>query len=268
MIARTRFRKTALQLMPIVILLAVCAQVFAQDASDGLSRSSGELKRIDSPILPPVLANATQGSATTPAVVQNSNTTYRPLTARQKFQFGLAHAFLTPGAYAGPAVGAYFVERSEVKRPGKTNGDKFADGASRFARSVATRSTAEFLGRGLYPILFKQDPRYQPSDREYFLPRVLYAASRAFVTQGDNGKTQINISRLGGNLTAAVLANVYERDVVRSRDRFGRPTSFRRRVGVEPTLKSFALATAFDAASNIVFDEFDVIGKLRKILKR
>src|SRR5947209_3525031 len=68
-----------------------------------------------------------------------------PLAAKQKFRFGLKQAFITPGAYIGPAVGAFFLERYEVKRPGKTAGDKFADGASRFARGFATRSTSELL---------------------------------------------------------------------------------------------------------------------------
>jgi hypothetical protein len=43
---------------------------------------------------------------------------------------------------------------------------------------------------------------------------------------------------------------------------------FNRRVGVGPTLESFGISTALDALTYVVFDEFDVLRKLRKILKR
>ena len=41
--------------------------------------------------------------------------------------------------------------------------------------------------------------------------------------------------------------------------------AFYRRVGVGPTFGSFGVATALDAASNIVFQEFDIVHKLRKL---
>ena len=215
---------------------------------------------------PPATTNAGQNNGN--ATAQTASKKYQPLTREQKLKFGLTQAFWTPSAYLSPAVNAFFVERSEVKRPGKSADDKFADGASRYARVFATRSTAEFLGSGLYPVLFKQDPRYKRSDRVEFWPRLFHAASRAVVTQGDNGKTQVNISRMGGNLTAAALANIYERDVVRSRDAFGSPTSFRRRVGFEPTMTNFGVSTGLDALSYILFDEFDVLHRLGKVFKR
>src|SRR5262249_39658769 len=153
------------------------------------------------------------------------------LTARQKLNFGLRAAFANPGSYAGPAIDAFITERREVKAPGKTSSDKFADGMSRFARAFANTSSAELLGSGVYPVLFKQDPRYHPPPKRDLGWRVLSGASGAVVTRGDNGKSQVNFSRLLGNLTADALANVYERNVVRSRDRFGHPVAYERRVG-------------------------------------
>jgi hypothetical protein len=180
----------------------------------------------------------------------------------------MRQAFANPGSYVGPAIGAYFTERSEVKAPGKTASDNFADGLSRYARSFATNSTAELLGSGVYPVLFKQDPRYQKSLKHGFVARALYAASRTVVTLGDDGSQQVNYSRLFGNLSSAALANIYERDRVRRRDALGRPVLFERRVGVGTTFESFGISTGVDAATNIAFKEFDVFGKLRKLFKR
>ena len=91
------------------------------------------------------------------------------------------------------------------------------------------------------------------------MPRAAYALSRAFVTTGDNGKTQPNFSRILGNLTSASMANLYERDSVRHRDRFGTVSEFNRRVGVGPTLRTFGVSTAVGALSHVLFDEFDVV---------
>ena len=190
------------------------------------------------------------------------------MSAGQKFKFGLRGAFFTPGAYVGPAIDAYFVERREVKAPYKTAGDKFADGMSRYARGFATRSSSELFGWGIYPILFKQDPRYYKSRRHSFGYRVFYAATRTFVTRGDDGRQQVNFSEILGDFTSASLANVYERNVVRRRDAFGRPTLYERRVGVNPTLETFGISLGFDSASYVLFDEFDVVGKLWKIIHK
>jgi len=187
------------------------------------------------------------------------------MTAKEKLHYGFYETFLTPGAYLGPAVNAYFVERSDVKALGKTGEDKFADGLSRFGRAFATRASAELLGTGVFPALFKQNPIYEKSGKQGFMPRAAYAASRALVTSGDNGKTQPNFSRLLGNLTSVSMANLYERDTVERRDRFGRVAEYHRRVGVRPTLEAFAIDTAFDALTHVLFDEFNIVKKLLKV---
>ena len=48
----------------------------------------------------------------------------------------------------------------------------------------------------------------------------------------------------------------------------GRPIAFYRHVGVGPTLATFGISTALGAVTNIAFNEFDVIGKLRKLLHK
>ena len=263
MISNSIFRTTVL-----LLLLGASIQVLGQDAKPAPSssddRSSASLTTVASPVA--------GDQQTTPQTATTGTTSPRqtivPLNARQKLAYGARRTFLNPGAYFSPAIDAFFTERRDVKRPGKTGGDKFADGLSYYARSFATNSTASLLGSGVYPALFKQDPRYHRSGKHGLMSRAAYAASRTVLTLGDNGKTQFNYSGLAGTLTSAGLANLYERDLVKARDARGRVLSFRRRVGVGPTFANFGLSTMFDAASNIAFQEFDVIGKLIKIIRK
>ena len=111
------------------------------------------------------------------------------------------------------------------------------------------------LGSGVYPVIFKQDPRYYPSLKKGFGPRAAHAASRVFVTYGDNGRAQPNYSRLAGNFSAAALANIWERS-----------TPGRDRIGTGPTLRRFGYSIGFDILNNVVFREFwpDIMRKLGK----
>lgn len=216
----------------------------------------------DSSVKAQQLPNGTQGA-------QNSTSlAVRPLSAGGKFEYGLREAFLNPGSYIGPAIGAYITQHRELRQPQKTSGDYFADGLSRLARNFATQSTAQVFGSGIYPIIFKQDPRYFQSRKRTFGARLLYAISRTVQTRGDDGEPQVNYSRLLGNLTSAGLANIYERSTPASIDAQGRVLEIHNRVGVGPTFRTYGYATASDAATYVFFDEFKVLNRLGKLFKR
>jgi hypothetical protein len=240
--------------LPLLMLVGF-SRVFAQDANV-VTASLGE--RLEQST---ALYSTPQQNQTPP-----NRQSIVPLTSRQKFARAGRKGFLTAGAYLSPAVNAFFIERNDVKAPGKTAEDKFADGLSYYARTFATRSTSTVLGDGLFPVLFKQDPRYYPSGKRGYLSRTLYAASRTVITRGDNGKAQVNYSKLAGTLTSQALANIYERDTVKSRDANGRVLSYHRRVGVRPTLVHFGVSTAMSAATNVILREFDLPGKLLEVL--
>ena len=89
----------------------------------------------------------------------------------------------------------------------------------------------------------------------YFKSRLLYAASRVFVAESDEGNLQPNISRLGGNLTASALSNIWERN-----------TPGRDRIGVGPTFGRFTRMIGFDVLG-FVMAEFGPDIK-RKLLKK
>jgi hypothetical protein len=178
-----------------------------------------------------------------------------PLTASEKMEGAARSAFLNPGTYAFTGLGAAVTEIRERHQPQKDGGDRFADGLSRFAISFATGTSNTLLGSGVYPALFKQDPRYFPSNKKGFGPRAAYAMSRVFVTRGDNGRNQPNVSRLGGNLSAAALANIWERD-----------TPGANRTGLRPTMNRFGTSILSGMVTNVILKEFwpDIMKILKK----
>ena len=187
------------------------------------------------------------------------------LTPNQKLKYGLRQAFYSPGAYIGPAFGTLIRRSQELEVESKTGGDKFADYLSDYARTFGTGSTTELLGAGIYPVLFKQNPKYttleeRSQGRASRRARLLYAVSRVVVTNGDDGSTQPNYSRLAGNFTGAALANIWERDTPRERNAAGVVTQINRRRGTRATLRRFGFTVGFDTLG-FVLDEFIGFGK-------
>lgn len=250
--------------------------VTAQSSPTGVQTAMAE-KANASPLFTDVSTNKFQTNNALIRHAQNSggssqsaggglnNASAVALTAGEKFHYGLRQAFYTPGAYIAPAISAGYRRFQEADLPSKTGGDKFADYLSDYARVFGTLSTTEIFGSGIYPILFKQNPKYislketsqgSASGRARFL----YAIGRTFVTNGDNGKRQPNYSRFAGDFTGAAIANIWERNTPSERDRFGNPTDINRRRGISPTFSRFGLALGFDALSNVL-EEFFGFGR-------
>lgn len=162
----------------------------------------------------------------------------------KKLKYGLTQAFLTWGGYVTTALSAAVTEAREKDQPGKTTGDRAADGLSRYAIDFGTRTTKVFFADAIYPIIFKQSPCYKRSRRPDVPSRLLYAVIRVFVTETDNGALTVNASRIAGDLTAAALANAYEKN-----------TPGFTRIGVTPTFTRFGRMLGTDALS-LVAKEF------------
>jgi hypothetical protein len=172
--------------------------------------------------------------------------TYTPLTSDQKMRRAFKGAFLTPEAYAVPFLSAVITQLGEDDLPHKDTEDRVADGLSRFAIHFGRRSTAVLLSNGVYASVFKQDPRYERADKSKgFAARAAHAASRVFVTRGDNGKHQPNYSRFAGQLSASALSNLWERS-----------TPGHDRIGVDATFRRFGTSFITGAVLNIVREFF------------
>ncbi len=195
--------------------------------------------------LPGFRSTAQVNGAKTGQQVAGNGAPVSVMTAGDKLRYGLKRTFLRPQPYLFAAFKATYTQLREEDQPQKDTGDKVADGLSRLAISMASSSTRTFLVSGLYPIIFRADPRYHPSGKQGFGARVWYATSRVFVTEDDSGHLRPNYARLGGSLTASALANFWERN-----------TPGHRRIGVTPTFTRFGSMIGFDVLQFILLKEF------------
>lgn len=81
--------------------------------------------------------------------------------------------------------------------------------AKRYGAVYASTVTDIAFGSAIYPIIFKQDPRYFYKGTGTKKARLLHAISSPFVAKGDNGNWQPNISSIGGDFTATALQTFY-----------------------------------------------------------
>lgn len=203
--------------------------------------------------------------ATQAGSIPGSTPPFPTLTPGEKMRYGLRQAFLRPGPYIGPAFAAGFRQFNEADVPAKTGSDKFADYLSDYARSFGTATTTEIFASGIYPALFKQNPKYVKlkdlsGGRASKGARFWYAVSSVAVTVGDNNRRQVNYSRLGGNFTGAALANLWERDTPNERNSFGVVTDSNRRRGAGATFRRFGISIGFAALFNVL-EEFSGFGR-------
>lgn len=136
-----------------------------------------------------------------------------PMTVGEKFNSFFKSSFLSIGAYANAAFSGVRGEAFDKDHdPNGDHGNYFADAGTRAARSFAFGATSKFFERFAYASIFKQDPRYHRSEKKGAGARVTYAFTRVFITEGDKGGNQFNVSFLGGGLTAAYISKTWERE--------------------------------------------------------
>lgn len=127
-----------------------------------------------------------------------------PLTAKLKFSLSF-RVVTDPVNMAGVGF---------LAGVGQTTGTiKFADGweafGQRFGANYANQFTDIMIGAAILPTLLHQDPRYYYQGTGSKKSRALHAISNVVITKGDNGRTQLNYSGLGGDLASAAISNAY-----------------------------------------------------------
>jgi hypothetical protein len=247
-------RGKSIFLIPIALSLSLWASSYAHSQINIAPTQRPEAKLFSVPLSKYPTTNRGQENNTVhsaPTSINNSTLppsttpTSRPLTAGQKIRYGLKRAVFSPEVYIFPAIRTIHNELTFDQPAFKDNGDRVADGFTRFAINMATTSNKNFLGRGVYPALFKQNPKYVPSGKQGFGARTLYALSRVLITQGDNGNSQFNTSMMAGNFTASAMVNLYDRNTVHDR-----------RIGTGPTFRRFGGMLLVDGIRNVIFREF------------
>ncbi len=79
----------------------------------------------------------------------------------------------------------------------------------RFGAAAATEFSDVLIGGAVLPSLLHQDPRYFYQGTGTTSSRLRHALFSPFICRGDNGRTQVNFSSLGGDLASSALTNTY-----------------------------------------------------------
>ena len=127
-----------------------------------------------------------------------------PLSPKLKFQLA-SRALVDPVTLAGFGLGAIFYQ--SARYPGYREG--FVGYGQRLGSTFAGGYTNVLIGNAILPSLLHQDPRYFYQGRGTTRSRLLHALSSPFVTKGDNGRSEINFSNIGGDLASGAIANAY-----------------------------------------------------------
>ncbi|HZR55234.1 MAG TPA: hypothetical protein VFA74_00050 [Terriglobales bacterium] len=134
-----------------------------------------------------------------------SSAEFKPLTPHAKLKVAIddsfdPSAFLVAGVFAGMSL-------AQRQYPG------FGHGASAvgkyYGAAFADQAIGNMMTEALFPIAFRQDPRYFVKSKGGFWNRTGYAISREAITRGDDGRNHFNTSELGGNAVAAGISTLY-----------------------------------------------------------
>jgi hypothetical protein len=125
-----------------------------------------------------------------------------PLSTKQKFKV------VALGSFDKVEFGWYAVlsgiGQAENSEPGYGQG---AQGyGKRYGAALADGTIENFMTQAILPSVFRQDPRYFAMGKGGFWHRAGYAASRIFITRGDSGNKQFNVSEIVGSAIAAGIS--------------------------------------------------------------
>jgi hypothetical protein len=164
-----------------------------------------------------------------------------PMSPKQKYQLAL-RTLIDPVSFVLIGITAATEQADNIYDWGQG-----AQGfGKRYAAAYGTFLTGDMLGNAVFPILFRQDPRYFYKGTGSKRSRVLYAIAMSVVCKGDNHHFQPDYSGILGGLAATGISNAYY------------PASDRTGVGV--LFEGTAIAIGNSAIQNVI-QEF-VVRKL------
>ncbi len=130
-----------------------------------------------------------------------------PLTTKLKFQMAYKVA-VDPVSIVGAAALAGMNQAGDT--PNYQQGWKGY--GQRFGAAYGDGVTDIMFGGAILPSIFHQDPRYFYQGTGTVKSRLAHALANPFITRGDNGRREINISSMGGDLISSALSNTYYPD--------------------------------------------------------
>ena len=158
-----------------------------------------------------------------------------PLKAKQKFALSYRQTF-DPITVMLNEISAGAQEATNTLPGYGKGGNGFV---KRAAANQANTAIGTFTGAVLFPVIFKQDPRYfYMGPTRTVTRRFFYALSTAFICRGDNGKWQPNYSSVLGDLATGAAANAFAEGPDRN--------------GWHTVIEGGLLGAAFDGVGNVV----------------
>jgi hypothetical protein len=95
----------------------------------------------------------------------------------------------------------------------ENNDPTFGQGAEgygkRFGAAAVDRVSSDFFHTFLFPVIFRQDPRYYRQGYGGFRGRLGHALTHVFVAHSDSGRSEFNYSEWLGTASAVALSNTY-----------------------------------------------------------
>jgi hypothetical protein len=132
----------------------------------------------------------------------------KKLTSGEKFHIAARDSF-DPGTFLLTGI---FAGIGQFSSSAPSYGQGMAGYGRYYGSTYGDAMIGNFMTEGIYPSLLHQDPRYFRRGTGSKWSRLGYAMGQIFVTHGDNRKTQVNYSEIGGNATAVAISNSYNPD--------------------------------------------------------
>jgi hypothetical protein len=128
-----------------------------------------------------------------------------PLSAGQKLKLA-ARTMYDPAIFVGAGVRAG-IQQARNTYPSLGEGPEGY--GERFGIAYGSRASSFFLGRAVFPVLFRQDPRYFYQGTGTVKSRAFHAISSPFYCRSDRGPYQPCYSNVLGTIAAAELSNSF-----------------------------------------------------------
>lgn len=183
--------------VPLVCLAGAAAQSTAAQSPNGTAARSSKAKQVEAKVLDLVVPDT--------LVVEGTKTQVPPLSASQKFG-QVTKNFLNPFTFLGTAVQSGIDQAADIHHGYGQGGEGYA---KRYGANIADTATMQFFGVGVYPVIFRADPRYYRMGNGGFFRRGAYAATRVFVTRTDSGRRVFNAAEMLAGATSSAISRSY-----------------------------------------------------------
>jgi hypothetical protein len=175
-------------LVVLAVALLLCPSAFAQSTAAPATNNPGRLVY----------------------VIPNNLTVEHPkgfasIKAGMKFKLSAEDA-LDPYGFVSAGVNAAV---EQAAKDHQQYGQGTAGFGKRYGADFADEAISEIFSGGVYPSLFRQDPRYFRREHGGIWKRSFYAMSRVVWTRDDIGELEFNGSSVLGDYSAAAISNLY-----------------------------------------------------------